>query len=206
MFDTVLVHESLIREATKDTDILFESYEGYCDFQTKDLDNTLSTFYIEEDGGFYSLRLHRKYVPPPEKVEKGKFHFGDWVETAPPEKILDTRTTYIQFYDFYNTEQERIFVTFRAHVKCGKLVDPITVVSLERTDLKKEYANTKIFNEKWEKIRKDKRWILGSLIRDVRRKIYKIFNPITKFLDKIESNLLDSARHEQFPPPKNNLE
>jgi hypothetical protein len=52
MFDSVYVAKSLIDNLIKDTDVLLESFEGYYDFQTKDLDNFLTAFYIENDGSF----------------------------------------------------------------------------------------------------------------------------------------------------------
>jgi hypothetical protein len=203
MFDTINVNISLIREAIKDQDINFEPYEGYCDFQTKDLDNLMSVFFIESDGSFFLQKLHQEYIPPVETdIKKGRYNFGEWKEIAPPEKIEDTRTAYIDFYDFFNTQTERIFVTFTAHVKCGKLVEPISVKSIERSDLEQEAIQTKLFNEKWEKIRKDKRWIIGSAIREARYKISRFFSPITRSIDKFQSKLLDAARYEQFPKEK----
>ena len=203
MFDSINVDTSLIQKAIADEDIRFESNENYYDFQTKDLDNSMSLFFIDSDGTFSIQKLHQKYIPPTEEDRKKKgFHFGEWQEIAPPEKILDTRSAYIDFYDFFNTEKERVFVTFTAHVKYGKLVEPIKVKSIERDDLEQEAIRTKIFHEKWDKIRKDKRWIIGTAIREFRFKINKLIYPLTKCIDNFQSRLLDAARDEQFPKSK----
>jgi hypothetical protein len=203
MFDTINVNTSLIQEAIKDQDIRFEPHEGYYDFQTKDLDNLMSVFFIESDGSFFWQRLNQEYIPPVKTdFKKGRFDFGQWREIAPPEKIEDTRTAYIDFYDIFNTQTESIFVTFTAHVKCGKLVEPILVKSIERSDLEQKAIQTKLFNEKWEKIRKDKRWIIGSTIREFRYKIARFLSPIGRRIDKLQDSLLNAAREEQFPKEK----
>jgi len=203
MFDGVYVAKSLIDEVLKDTDIKMESFEGYYDFQTKDLDNVMCSFYIEADGSFCWEKLNQEYIPPTKgKEKKGRWNIGEMREISPPEKIEDTRTAYIEFYDSFVSEIERIFITFKAHVKCGKLQEPISILSIERSNFEQEAIQTKIFNEKWEKIKKDKRWIIGSAIRDIRYKISRFFSPISRKIDKLQSNLLDSAREKQFPKEK----
>lgn len=201
MFDTVLVAKNLIDEVLKDTAITLESSDGYYDFQTKDLDNALSCFYIEENGSFLFKKQKLKWVEP-DPNNKGKWNFGHMEPVGDPEMIEDTRACYIDFYDFSNTQKERIFVTFRAHVKCGKLQEPISILSIERSNLEQEAIQTKVFNEKWEKIRKDKRWIIGSAIRDFRYKISRFFYPMIRSIDKFQEDLLSKAREQEFPKQK----
>lgn len=201
MFDTVLVAKNLIDEALKDTDIILESSDGYYDFQTKDLDNILSCFYIEENGSFLLKKQEFKWIEP-DLNKKGKWNFGHMEPYGDPEMIEDTRTCYIDFYDFYNSEEERIFITFKAHVKCGKLQEPISILSIERVNLKEESIKHKEIEEKWEKIRKDKRWIIGCAIRDFRYKISRFFYPLIRSIDKFQEDLLRKAREQEFPKPK----
>lgn len=198
MFDTVLVAKNLLDEVIKDTDIVLEaSSDGYFDFQTKDLDNSLTSFYIEEDGSFSWYKLNQEYIAPIETDRKKEgFHFGEWREISPPEKVLDTRTAYIEFYDFYHTETERIFVTFLAHVKCGKLVEPISIKEIERTNLEQEAIRAKKNTAKWDNIRASWEWRVAEFIRNLRWKVSKIFYPLTMGIDNFENNLRKSAKRK----------
>jgi hypothetical protein len=193
MFDTVLVAKKLLDEVIKDSDIILEAGgDGYYDFQTKDLDNFLTTFFIDEDGSFSWNKLNQEYIPPTEK-KKG-YNFGEWRQISPPEKILDTRTAYIEFYDFYNTETERVFVTFLAHVKCGKLVEPISIKEVERTNLEQEAIKNKKNKAKWDLIRDTWEWKISDAISNSRWKIRRFFQPFFNSLDDLEKKLKDTAK------------
>jgi hypothetical protein len=196
MFDTVLVAKNLLDNVIKDTDIILEaSSDGYFDFQTKDLDNFLTTFFIDEDGSFSWNKLNQEYIPPVETGEKKKgFNFGEWRQISPPEKILDTRTAYIEFYDFYNTETERVFVTFLAHVKCGKLVEPISIKEVERTNLEQEAIKNKKNKAKWDLVRDTWEWKISDAISNSRWKVRRFFQPLFKSLDDLENKLRKTAK------------
>ena len=190
MFDSLLVAKSLIDKLIKDTDIVLESSNEFYDFQTKDLDNSLTTFFIDENGGFYWNKLNREYIPPPEtNIKKKGYNFGEWREISPPEKVEDTRTAYIEFYDLYTTETERVFVTFLAHVKCGKLVESISIKSVERTNLKEERERFKPQNERWDKVKSSWEWNLACFISNAKWKITRFFYPLSKLIIDIEQNL-----------------
>ena len=188
MFDTVLVASSLIDEAVKGTDLIFDPFNGYCDFQTKDLDNSLTTFFIESDGSFYWEKREYEYEPSVETVNVFRT-FGSMKLVGEPQKIEDTRTAYIEFYDFYHTEEERIFVTFLAHVKNGKLTEPISIKRIERTNLAEEAIRNKENGEKWDRIKSTWQWKLASFIFEAKWKIAKFFRPVTNGLTKLEAHL-----------------
>jgi hypothetical protein len=191
MFDSIYVAQSLIDNLIKDTDVLLESFEGYYDFQTKDLDNFLTAFYIEADGCFvwekreYKEREKKKsepeWTPPLELVGE-------------PQKIEDTRTTYIDFYDVYSTEEERVFITFTAHVKNGKLAEAISIKSIERTNLKEEQEKFKPQREKWDKVKSSWEWMVAGFISELKWKISRFFHPLTKSINDLEQNLRSKAR------------
>ena len=194
MFDTVLVAESLLQEAVKGTDIVLDSFEGYCNFQTKDLDNFLTTFFIQADGTFVWEKREYTYVEP-EFTSTRKWNFGGTLkEVSEPVLVEDTRTAYIEFYDAFNTEEERLFVTFKAHVKNGKLAEPITLLSVERANLKEEAENTKKVREQWERTEATWEWQLATFISNCRWKIQRFFNPFNRRLDTLEKDLRDKAR------------
>lgn len=194
MYDSLLVAESLLSELIKNNNIGLKSFNGYYDFQTKDLDNFLTTFFIQEDESFVWEKREYTYVEP-EFTSTKKWRFGGTLkQVGEPELIEDTRTAYIEFYDVYTTEEERCFVTFKAHVKNGKLVEPISLVSIERTDLKKEAEETKKIREQWAKTEDTWQWQLAMFISDTRWKVYRFFVPFIRRLDEIEKNLRDEAR------------
>jgi hypothetical protein len=195
MFDSIYVSKSLIDDLIKDKDVILDTFEGYYDFQTKDLDNSLTAFYIEEDGSFCWKKLNQEYIPPSEADEKkNRFNFGDWREISPPEKIVDTRSVYISFYDFFNTPEERCFITFAAHVKNGKLVEPIIIESIERTNLEEEAIKTKKWQAKWDNVRSSVEWRMADKMQNAKCKIRKIIYPISNFFDKWENNLRKAAK------------
>ena len=177
-------------------------WKGYFNFQTKDLDNFLTNFYIEADGSFFWEKLNQEYVPSTDEQKKeNRWNFGEMREISPPEKIEDTRTTYIEFYDLFEFKKERIFITFISHVKNGKLVEPISIKSIERTDLEKEAIERKKSQERWANIRSTWEWRMSSLIHELRWKTKRFFLPLFKQLDSLEQSLRDRA-NKKFPDEK----
>lgn len=191
MFDSIYVAKSLIDALIKDTDVLLESFKGYYDFQTKDLDNFLTAFYIEGDGSFVWEKREYKEA---EKKQDNPLRYAPLELVGEPQKIEDTRTTYIDFYDVYSTEEERVFVTFTAHVKCGKLAEPISIKSVERTNLKEEREKNKPQHEKWDKVRSSWQWNAACFISNVKWKISRFFYPLSKLIIDIEQNLRSKAK------------
>lgn len=122
MFDTMLVHESLLRglfnEEANNKDILdaLKDENGYCDFQTKDLENSLSTFKLKEDGKLY---LH-KYL---------------WLKEGEEQKDTLTHvTSYVEFYNYFNTDKEQIHINLNMHIVEGELRE-MRIDTVEREDL-----------------------------------------------------------------------
>lgn len=197
MFDTIHIHQSLIYSLVDQHGFELEmsKYKDYFHFQTKDLDNFLTNFYIEADGSFSWEKLHQEYIPPAEiDIKKKGFNFGEWKELAPPEKIEDTRTAYIEFYDLFNFQEDRIFITFLAHVKNGKLVEPITIKSIEKTNLEEEAIKSKIHQEKWKNVRETWEWKFCNFCREVKWKITKFLLPMSNCIDNLEKSLRKKAK------------
>lgn len=193
MYDDLFVAQSLIDVVIKDTGFVLEKYKNYYSFQTKDLDNTLTSFYIDRDGSFIIEKQEYVYKQPdPNK----KWALGSLEPVGQPEKIKDNRSAYINFYDFYNTEDERIFITFKAHVRDGRLVDPISIENIERTDLREERKKAEKNLEEWLRTETTWQWQLAGFIGAIRWKISNFFQIFNKGLDCIESNLREQARNQ----------
>lgn len=203
MFDTVHVAKSLIDDLIKDDKgINLMSEDGYYLFQTKDLDNLMFDFYIELDGSFFFQKRYHKWVPPDES--RDNFNFGHMEEYKEPEMILDNRSVYVHFYDGCKSETDSIFITFKAHLNNGKLQSPISIHEITKTSLKELELSKAEFDLKWAMIRADKRWIIGSLIRKIRFKISRFFNPLIRAISKFEDDLIGKAREEHFPKTNKN--
>ena len=193
MFDSILVAKSLLDDLVKEHNLLLEQSEGYYDFQTKDLDNSLTTFYIQADGSFVWKKQEYKWF----EADKNKKFPNNLPYSEPvgePEFIPYKNPSYIEFYDLYTTEEDRFFVTFIAHVNDGKLVEPIKLKEIEKTNLKEEAEKHKPYHEKWEKIRASFEWQIAEVITNTRWKINRIFYPFSKLLDDLNSNLRSKAR------------
>ena len=200
MYDSLLVARSLIEKVVEGTDIVLEPFDGYYNFQTKDLDNFLTTFFIQADGSFVWEKREYTYVEP-EFTSTRKWNYGASLkEVSEPVLIEDTRTAYIEFYDSFATEEERLFVTFKAHVKNGKLAEPITLLRVERSNLKKEAEAFKKAREKWNKTEATWQWQIATFISNCRWKVQRFFNPFNRKLDTIEKNLRDQAKAQNDLP------
>lgn len=195
MFDTIFVAQNLINNLIKDSDVTLECFDGYYNFQTKDLDNCLTDFYIEEDSSFKWQKQEYEIPKEDNSVKNPSSRFTDWVKpVGDPKMVEDTRTAYFDFYDFFLTDDERVFVTFTAHVKNGKLVEPITVKEITRDNLKEEQEKHKKLKEQWTKTTTTWEWRVATLIFEIRWRIKRTFLPFFNFFDKIEKNLRDKAR------------
>ena len=192
LFDGVHVATSLIDNLIKDNDFILNEDNGYYCFQTKDLDNFLGSFFIEEDGTFHEKKQDYKWVKGDENA-KFPANLGYQEEVNESYFVEDKRACYIDFYDVYSTEEERVFVTFTAHVKDGKLTDKISVKSVERTNLKEEQERIKPYVERWEKIRSSWQWKAADKIDRV---IFFINKYTLDYIRKCSNILRDSAENK----------
>lgn len=195
MFDSIIVSQSLIDKLIEGTDIKLVPLKGYYSFQTKDLDNCLTNFYIEADGSFTWEKQDYAY----EKEEADLAEVMSQFKFTPrpigdPEMITDTRTAYIDFYDFCANDKERLFVTFTAHVKNGKLVEPLVLKSIERTNLEEERIRTNKTREQWQKTQDTWEWKLASFIFEIRWRVQRVFFPLFRKLDALENSLRNKAK------------
>lgn len=135
MFDTVLVHESLLRglfnKEANNKDVLdaLQDQDGYCDFQTKDLENALFTYKLKEDAKLYLERA--SWFKDEEKISELK-------------ETLTHITSYVEFYTYFNTTKERIHLNLNMHIVEGKLqemhIDTVKREDLEIVELRAKKA------------------------------------------------------------------
>lgn len=194
MFDSVLVAQTLIKNVLQGTDVVLQPFHGYYNFQTKDLDNCLTVFHLQEDGSFCYLLQQQEWVHVDPRDASSAWRAGYMKPIGEPEIIPDHRSTYFDFYDLYTTETERVFVTFTAHIKQGKLAEPIKLKNIERTDLEQEVLQTKKHRAEWNQIQSTWQWKLVCILRDTRNKISKLLYPLNRKLDNMEAYLSKQAK------------
>jgi len=195
MYDSLLISQSLIDKLIEGSNITLEPFNGYYNFQTKDLDNSLTNFFIEADGSFAWEKQEYQY----KEVERDLIDERSLLRLAQepvgdPQMIPDTRTTYIDFYDLCVNDKDRLFVTFTAHVKNGKLAEPIILKSVERTNLEEERASTKKSREQWLKTQDTWEWKLATFIFECKWRVEKLFRPFKNKLNTIEQKLREQAK------------
>lgn len=200
MFDSIYVDKSLILPLVKEFGFETEMtiWEDWYSFQTKDLDNFLTSFFIDKEGNFIWEKRNEIFISPtPEEVKNKKgWSFGEMKEISPPEKIEDTRTAYIEFYDLFTFDEERIFITFLAHVKNGKLQEDLKIKSIERTNLKEEAERTEKSHKQWQLIRNTWQWKLCDSLRSFSWKMKRFLLPISNSISNLENKLRKQAKQK----------
>ena len=134
MFDEILVKQDLqIPDEIRDL----------CDwknhrFQTKDLDNALSLYYINEYNELVEERVEREYIPYTEE-ERKKLKPSPW---NPWKDVIEGETTYhntnyhgiVNFYTYEHlNDQEDFSLEYNAYFVYGKL-DKIELVKFEKNE------------------------------------------------------------------------
>ena len=191
MFDTVLVKDQLIKPLV-DKDI-FEALQkdvedGFLSFQTKDLENCLFCYKIDED----KKLMEQRYGFIEDETEP----LGGRTDFQKP--THDTRTTYIEFYDALGeVGEDSIFITFKAHIVKGEVQD-ISVLQIERTNIKEQQEATKKIQERWAKIRSTPEWRLWDFINNIEWKINRFFYPVSRKYSSFKIYLRQKAE-SKFP-------
>ena len=186
MFDTVLVKDLLIKPLV-DKDI-FEAIqqdieEGFLSFQTKDLENCLFCYKIDED----KKLMEQRYGFIEDETEP----LGGRTDLQKP--THDTRTTYIEFYDALGqVGEDSIFITFKAHIVKGEVQD-ISVLQIERSNIKEMQENGKKIQERWAKIRSTPEWRLWNFINNIEWKINRFFYPVSRKYSSFKIHLRQKA-------------
>lgn len=191
MFDTVLVKKELIAPLVE-PDILEaiqkDIEDGFLNFQTKDLENALFTYKIEEDKKLMVQKYDWVKDPDSKFGIKGEDRAYEW----------DTRTIEIQIYDWLGeVGEDDIFITFLLIFIKGE-VEEIKVHKIERTPISLIKKRAKFYEERRKKIEATFEWKLWRFLGDAEWKIRKFFLPLTKKYDNFKT-LLRKRFEEKFP-------
>jgi len=135
MFDHIICKSPLpLNEELRNLDVKWDEIP----FQTKDLDNCLANYSIEENGELLEEFKKYKYTYYTEEEKKQKGH-NRW-EIVKSSELIDSYTKKIEFHgviEFYHlfpfSETEDIWVAFNAFFNYGKL-DRITLSRAEKRE------------------------------------------------------------------------
>jgi hypothetical protein len=174
MFDNIYCERKLpltkeIKKAFPNTDWTKE------DFQTKDLDNTMTSYYIKKNGYLYTEKVEGEYVRTMSEEEENKIRKQSkfcwphkFVETS-RELVKETITETINFYSYEDDDKGNTWdIEFDAEIVKGK-VKSIKLV-------KGEIAITAEKNAEAEKAWQDR---LDAYERHPWTRTKKILNKIT---------------------------
>jgi len=156
MFDTVYCERKLpltkeIKKAFPDTDWSKE------DFQTKDLDNTMSTYSLKKNGTLNILEVEGEHVrtiteEEEKKIKKqGRFCWPyEFVEKSRKYKKYDF-TGSVNFYFYKEDKDDNTWdIEFIATFSKGKLTDLVLDSAKIITTAEENAANTRTWNDKME--------------------------------------------------------
>jgi hypothetical protein len=194
MFDTILVHKSIILPLLEGEELLKKEWradvEDCLHFQTKDLENFMWLYKIGED--------HKVWREVHEYIEDPECKFGIRHERLPDESC-EKLNAYINFYDMVrHIGEDEVWIEFEGHILNGQLAE-VSLVKLEKTNMANKEAEIQKHQQRWDKIRSTYSWRIFSAIRDVEWKLRRLVRPV---VNKYE-NFLDKLRKDaenQYPP------
>jgi len=160
MFDTIFIEKALplTQEAKK-------AFKGKnwkeVDFQTKDLEETLSTYYLKKNGFLYHEKVDGDWIEDTSeetkrKKKEGKFYWPrTFVETS-RKLIKQTNTATIEFYtSLEDNDGNAWWLEFRVSLLDGKINGDISPVEVELRRTAEEIAkDNEEFRKKMEAIDK----------------------------------------------------
>ena len=177
MFDTIIIKKSLLENVIPEEYLSYiDDTDGYFDFQTKDLDNFLHNYYIEEDLQLYCKR----YNYAEEKLSS-------------KEKVNVTQ--YISYYDLFTTKTERIFLTIKSHIIDGILQESV-IESIEKTNLEQEAIEWQKIQKK--RAREEAQWEmkLFRFLQTCEWKWHRFTYKLTKRYNEFKTYLKESAERK----------
>jgi hypothetical protein len=150
MFDNIECKYPLPDIDLSDTDLTKELLQDGCNYQTKDLERTLTTYTLEEDGRISYVRYKNcKWI-------KDNSFLGGYMDYSDPETLYvsDQFLTSINFYEFFQFDDKShdYWVEWQAVIKDSKVVE-IKLFSMEKQDNAKRKQNSAKFELEMKKRR-----------------------------------------------------
>lgn len=147
-------------------------------FQTKDFDQTLSTYYVKGDSLMYKKGVY-------EWVDDANHFLHGYMKTVSEEIVPDDITTTIICYDYFNAEPLDITIHLKIVFIKGK-VDEISLHTYEEEDSKARIERSKKRAEESRKELAFRKTFLGKCQRVLRKFLFKISIVFLRIGDKIQ--------------------
>ncbi len=171
-------------------------------FQTKDLENCMSEYFISKNGHLYEVVVEREWIPYTDeeikklkKDNKQKFitPFSNVIEKNKTNKRVNFHGKILFYETFELSETESIWVDFEAYFVYGKL-DKIELVKVEKYKSNKfslkEWMEKETKRQKTLKFRIKKYtgifWIAKKVSR-ICTKLTSALNNISSFLSRVQN-------------------
>jgi len=189
MYDTLRINRKWIDSLIEHRFHLRD--DKYYSFQTKSLDCCLLEYIIEEDGSL--LLEHQDYEFS--KTEKSVFNIPVMYPIGEVEYIPQKYNTYIEFYDYFLTEdnKEEHWITFNATILDGVLSD-INVHSIEKYDLEERKRVNERHKNYWNKVHSSFYWQLSLGMLYLKRVVVSMFRPFANAYSRLEEYLANKAK------------
>ena len=194
MFDTLLIHKSIIFPLLEGEELLKQKWrtdtEDCFHFQTKDLENFMWLYKVGED--------HKVWREVHEYVEDPECKFGMRHERLPDERC-EKLNAYVNFYDMVrHIGEDEVWIEFEGHILNGQLAE-VSLVKLEKTNMAHKEAEMQKHQLRWDKIRNTYSWKTFSAISNVEWKLRKLVRPVFNKYENFLNNLRKDAEN-QYPP------
>jgi hypothetical protein len=194
MFDTLLVHKSIIFPLLEGEELLKENWradtEECLHFQTKDLENVMWIYKVGED--------HKVWREVHEYIEDPECKFGMRHERLSDESC-EKLSAYINFYDMVrHIGEDEVWIEFEGHILNGILAE-VSLKKIEKTNMALKELEMLAHQQRWDKIRSTYSWKTFSAIRDVEWKVRKLFRPAFNKYENFLNKLRKDAE-SQYPP------
>lgn len=193
MFDTLLVHKSIIFPLLEGEELLKQKWrtdtEDCFHFQTKDLENFMWLYKIGED--------HKVWREVHEYIEDPECKFGMRHERLPDESC-EKLNAYVNFYDMVrHIGEDEVWIEFEGHILNGQLAE-VSLVKLEKTNMAHKEAEMQKQQLRWDKIRNTYSWKTFSAISNVEWKLRRLFRPVFNKYENFLNKLRKDAEN-QYP-------
>lgn len=182
MFDSVIVARKVLQEIMPENlrEPLVDS-KGYYAFQTKDLDNYLENYYIEEDHKVYKVTY--SYDNP---------------DQPPTNRFLEKLTQRIEFYTYeQDVNGENVWLSFECVIINGEVIE-INLKEDTRQSTAEIEAGLQANRERWEKIQATVEWQIYHFLSEAEWFFKRLLRPLLERYSTLKNYLREKAE-EKYP-------
>ena len=163
-----------------------KGYTGSDDFQTKDFDQSLATYTIDENGQLFILRIEGEWEPGNKDSDSFIGKLGYFKTTKTWQERLNTTITVV-FYDYIHSQNTDYdyFIEYEAVFVDGKITS-VKLIEFTATDNAERKKKDIEFEEQHKKHREFiKTWKYKYFVRPYNKSISFVFRQLGKISYKL---------------------